>query len=217
VWTLCDISHFEILCEPCVISLISIYVLCLYTSCCCWISIEIWHKLLLFFIVFEHFFEVQACFATLSGDAALLRHSQWRRSLCLLRCGWRSCLLCFATPSGDASCFATPSGDALLPRHSQWRRKPGYMNSAQIHISYIIYHISKIIYQRSKIIYQRSKIIYQRSYIKYQRLYIIYQISKIIYQASSSQYHIQFHISSIKLTIWYACSGSEVNSECWSQ
>jgi hypothetical protein len=184
--------------------------------------------LLHFFIVFEHFFEsrlasplpvaTQLCFATPSGDAAVLRHSQWRRSLCVLRCV-----------------------RAQLPtvlRHSQWRRTPAspltvatqawiYEISSNLLLN-IIYHISnKIIYQRrSYIIYQRRSssqfhisyikedqahnIIYHISYmiiskkIKLTRSYIIYDHIKEE-QAHNIIYHLSYMIISkkIKLTISY--------------
>jgi hypothetical protein len=104
-------------------------------------------------------------------------------------------------------------------------------SSSQYHISYIIYHISK------KIIYHISKKIISK---KDQAHNIIYHISYIIYQRrsyqrrSSSQYHISyiwqvqsegiefFTCSGVRLSnsfvyCRYACSGSELNSECTSQ
>jgi hypothetical protein len=165
--------------------------------------------LLHFFIVFEHFFEsrlaspltvaTQLCFATHSGDAAVLRHSQWRRTFACCAWRWRSCLLCFATHRGDA---------ALL-RHSQWRRSSASplpvatqawiyginsKSSFEYHISQIkhdhiskkiIYHIAKKI-KLSYIIEDHIK--ERRSFVSV-KLMISYIIYDHIIERSSSQYH----------------------------
>jgi hypothetical protein len=149
----------------------------------------------------------QECFATPCGDAGVLRHCRWRRSLaCRAAAGAAaSCAspLPLATqaasplPVATHRCLATPCGDASLEAEisskSYWTSSQYHKSKHQAHN--IIYHISK--YQNTMLIVQRrsyprrSYIIYQRrSYIKEDHISYIKEDHIKEDQAHNIIYHI---------------------------